>query len=171
MYYHNTRIRILGVNAMDLHPEDIIISIINIVILFFLLRLILWKRVITFLRERTERIDGEMEEAKNQRIEAEAMLSEYNEKFDKIEERGRELMATSQKRANKESEKILADARERTKIMTQEAQAHIAIEKKLALEEAQWEIAELATNMASQILEREVSAADNAHVVDEFFKE
>lgn len=156
---------------MDFHFEDIIISIINIAILFFLLRLILWKRVITFLRERAERIDGEMEDANNRRMEAETMLSEYNEKFGEIEERGRELMAMSQKQANKESEKILADARDKTKAMVQDAQAHIAMEKKLALEEAHSEIAELATIMASQILDREISAADNSHIVEEFFKE
>ncbi|MCL2426972.1 MAG: F0F1 ATP synthase subunit B [Oscillospiraceae bacterium] len=154
---------------MDLHPVDIIISLINIVVLFILLRLILWKHVIRFLAEREGRVKGEMDDAEKRRLEAEALHGEYNKKIENIEERGRDMMRESKAKANEESEKILKETRDKARIIISDAEARIAEEKEQALEESQVEVTQLATEMASRILEREVSLEDNAHIVDSFF--
>ena len=155
---------------MDFHPEDVIISLINIVVLFVLLRLILWKHVIRFLAARKERVQGEMDDAEKRRLEAEALHSDYDKKIGEIEERGRDLMRESQQRANEESERILKETRDKAQDIIAEAEARIAQEKEQALEDSRAEVTQLATEMAARILEREVSAEDSAHVVDEFFK-
>ena len=54
--------------------------------------------------------------------------------------------------------------------MLDDAEFRIAEEKDQALEEAHLEVTQLATEMASRLLEREVSPEDTAHVVDEFFR-
>jgi len=156
---------------LDLHPEDIIISIINITVLFILLRLILWKHVIRFLSERAGRVRSSMDDAEKRRLEAEALHSEYNKKIGAIEERGRVMMRESQQKANDEADKILKDTREKAKEMISDAEARIAEEKVQALEDAQLEVTQLATDMAARILEREVSPEDNTNVVNEFFRE
>ena len=148
-----------------------IISLINIVVLFVLLRLILWKHVIRFLGERANRVRGEMDDAEKSRLEAEALRSDYSEKIEGLEARGRELIRESQQKANEESDKILKETRDRAKDMINEAEVRIADEKRQALDEAHYEVTQLATEMAARILDREVSAEDTAHAVDEFFKE
>ena len=155
---------------MDFHPEDVIISLINIIVLVVLLRLILWKHVIRFLSERANRVRGEMEDAEKIRLEAEALRSDYDSKIGDIEERGRDLLRKSQLKANEESEKILNETQKKVKEMISDAEARIAEEKEQALEDAHMEVTQLATDMAAKILEREVSTEDNANVVDEFFK-
>ena len=156
---------------MDFHPEDVIISLINITVLFILLRLILWKHVIRFLSEREGRVRGEMDDAEKRRLEAETLHSDYDKKIGEIEERGRDLMRESQQKANEESDKILKETRERASEMISDAESRIAEEKEQALEDAHLEVTQLATQMAARILEREVSPEDTKHVVDEFFKE
>ena len=155
---------------MDFHPEDVIISLINIVVLFVLLRLILWKHVIRFLAARKERVQSEMDEAEKRRLEAEALHSDYDKKIGEIEERGRDLIRESQQKANEESEKILKETRDKARDMITEAEARIEEEKEQALEDARLDVTQLATDMAARILEREVSAEDNSSIVDEFFK-
>ena len=155
---------------MDLHPEDIIISIINIAVLFFLLRLILWKHVIRFLAERANRVRGEMDDAEKHRLEAEALHCEYNRRIGELEDRGREMIRESQQKAGEESEKILKETRAKAKEMISDAEIRIAEEKEQALEDAHFEVAQLATDMAARILGREVSPEDNTNVVDEFFR-
>jgi len=162
---------IKGVENLDFHPEDVIISLINIIVLFILLRLILWKHVIRFLSERAKRVQAEMDDAEKTRLEAEALRSDYENKIGAIEENGRDMLRESQLKANEESEKILNETRDKVKEMMDDAEARIAEEKEQALKDANLEIAQLATDMASRILEREVSSADNTKVVDEFFKE
>ena len=156
---------------MDFHPEDVIISLINITVLFILLRFILWKHVIRFLAEREKRIQGKIDDAENRRLEAEARNEEYDKKIGEIEERGRDLMRESQQKANDESDRILKETREKASEMISDAESRIAEEKEQALEEAHLEVTQLATEMAARILEREVSPEDTTHVVDEFFRE
>ena len=150
---------------------DVIISLINITILFILLRLILWKHVIRFLSDRQARVRGEKNEAEERRLEAEALHSEYDKKIGELEEHGRDLMQKSRLKAKEESDRILKETQDKANEMINDAQARIADEKEQALEEAHQEITQIATEMAERILEREVSAQDNANVVDGFFKE
>ena len=155
---------------MDFHPEDVIISLINIVVLFVLLRLILWKHVVRFLSEREGRVRRERDDAEQKRLDAEALHDEYDKKIGAVEERGRELMRESQAKANAESDRIIRETHEKARDIIHEAEARIAEEKDFALEHSREEITELATEMAARILGREVSAEDNVNVVDEFFK-
>ena len=156
---------------MELHPEDVIISLINIVVLFILLRLILWKHVLRFLAEREKRVKGEMDDAAQRRQDAEALHAEYNDKLGQIEEQGQELIRESQQKANEEAAQLITETRNQVKIMIDEAESRIEYEKEQALEESRTEVAQLATDMAARILAREVSSTDNSNVVDEFFKD
>jgi len=155
---------------LDFHPVDVIISLINITVLFILLRLILWKHVIRFLAGRETRVRNEMEDAEKLRLEAESLHSEYETKIEDLKERERDMIRESQLKANAESDKILKETRDKAKEMISDAESRIAEEKEQALEDAHMEITQIATEMAAQILEREVSAEDNANAVDEFFK-
>ena len=150
---------------------DVIISLINIIVLFILLRLILWKHVIRFLAGREERIRSEMDAAEKRRLEADALHSEYDKKLGDLKEQGRDLIRKSQQKANEESDRILKEARDKTDEMVSDAESRIAEEKKQALEDAHLEVAQLATDMAARILDREVSSKDNESAVDGFFKE
>jgi len=138
-------------------------------VLFILLRLILWKHVIRFLSEREQRVIGEMDNAEKRRFEAEALHSDYDKKIEKIEERGRDLVRESQSKASEEAERIFKETRDKAQNMINDAELRIAQEKEQALEDSQAEVTQLATEMASRILEREISLEDNAHVVDNFF--
>ena len=155
---------------MDFHPEDVIISLINICVLFILLRLILWKHVNRFLSDRSKRIRDDMDDASRLRREADALRSDYDEKIGNLEERGRDMVRESQLKANEESDKILKEAHDRARMVISDAEARAAEKKDEALQEANQDIAQLATEMAARILEREVSPEDNANVVDEFFR-
>jgi F-type H+-transporting ATPase subunit b len=155
---------------LDIHPVDVIISLINITVLFILLRLILWKHVIRFLAEREKRVHGEMDDAKKRRLEAEALHSDYEEKVGQLEERGREMLRESQLKASEEADRILMDTNNKANMIIRDAQARIAIEKEQAFKDAQVEVTLLATDMAARILKREVSAEDSTNAVDEFFK-
>ena len=156
---------------MDFHPVDIVISIINIAVLFILLRLILWKHVDRFLKARSERVKAELANVEKLRLEAEALRKEYEDKLDGIELRGHELMRESQIKASEEEAEILAEAREKARVMLKEARDRVAEEKERAILGAEREIAQLATDMAARILKREVSGDDTKSAVEDFFRE
>ena len=155
---------------MDFHPIDIVISIINITVLFILLRLILWKHIDRFLKARSDRIKSELAGIEKLRLETEALKKEYEDKIEGIELRGHELMRESQIKASEEEAEILAEAREKARAMLSEARDRITEEKERAILSAEHEIAQLATDMAARILKREVSGDDTKFAVEDFFR-
>jgi len=156
---------------LEIHPVDVIISLINIIVLFILLRAILWKHVNRFLSERKARVQKEMDDAAEARKNAEALQAEYKQKLSELEGRGKEIISESRRKANEESTKIIDEAKVTATTMINEADERIEASKKQALLEAHAEVTNLATEMASRILKREVESADNARAVDEFFRE
>ena len=156
---------------MDFHPVDILISIINIAVLFLLLRLILWKHINRFLLARSTRISSELENVEKLRLDAETLRKEYEEKMEGLELRGREIMRESQIKASEEEIEILNEAREKAQDMLREARDRIAEERERAIVSARHEVAQLATDMAARILRREVSEDDTKIAVEDFFRE
>jgi len=154
---------------LEFHLEDVIISLINIVVLFFLLRLILWKHVIRFLAERAKHVQDIIDDAEQQRIDAEALRDEYLDKIDKIDDYKKQMILEGRQKASKESELIMNEAREKANQLLNEAENRIEEEKELALEEIQVDVTQLATEMAARILKREVSPQDNINIVEDFF--
>jgi F-type H+-transporting ATPase subunit b len=156
---------------MEFHPVDILISLINIVVLFILLRLILWKYIFRFLSARADRVRAELDDVEARRQGADALRLEYEEKIESIEERGRDLMRESQIKASEEADEIIREARENVRVMLNESRQRIEEERERAIENAHHDIAQIATDMAARILRREVSHADSKSAVDHFFSE
>jgi len=158
-------------SILEFHPVDILISLINITVLFILLRLILWKFVNNFLSARAKRVRLELEDVEKRRLDADALRAEYEEKLENINVCERDLMRECQIKASVEAEEILNDAREKASLMINDARERIAEEKERAIINARHEVAQLATDMAARILKREVSSEDSINAVNDFFRD
>ena len=156
---------------MDFHLEDLIVSIINIMVLAVLLRLILWKPVSRFLAERSARVRSELESAEKALEDAEALKLEYKVQLDNYRSKGEDLLRESRVSASCEADKIIKEAEEEAGNMLREARKRIEAEKRQAIDGARHEVAQIAANMAVQILRREISAADSASAAEDFFHE
>jgi F-type H+-transporting ATPase subunit b len=154
-----------------LQISDILYHILNILVLFWLLRLILYKPVSRFMTQRTERIESGLRDAESKQKEALELKAQYENVLESSEEKGQELIRESQAKASREAEIILADARDRADRMIQSAKAQIEDEKNKAIAEARSEVAQLAVQIAARILRREVSSVDNTAAVEGFFHE
>ena len=156
---------------MDIHPVDLLLHVLNIVVLFVLLRMILWKPIIRFLTARQEEIDTRLRESKEMLAEAAHMKAGYEADIGNLEERGRVIVRESEMKAAASSEEILGNARADSEVMLEEARARIEKEKTQAIVSAHLEVARLATDMAARILRREVTVRDTQAAVDGFFSE
>lgn len=156
---------------MDLSPSEILIHIINILVLFILLRVILIKPITNFLSARKNRIDGDLKDAETKKAEALDMKSAYEKRMETYEEEGHEIIRKSEVKASEEATAIVKEARGQAERIVADAHQKTVAEKAQAVAEARTEVALLATEIAARILKREVSVADNKAVADEFFSE
>lgn len=156
---------------MELYPLDILIHIINVIVLFLLLRLVLFKPVSRFLKERSERIDDQLSEAEARLHEAEALKQEYAQQLEKAVEEGHNIIRDSKTKAAREAQVILSVAKAQADKLLDETQQQIAKERDRALEQMRQEVAQLSVDIAARILKREVNEADNLVLAESFFRE
>ena len=156
---------------MEFHLEDLLISIINITVLFILLRLILWKFINRFLSARAERVRADREDIEKCRLDVDALKQEYEDKLEGIESQGRDILRESQIKASEEADEIVKDAREKARLMMIDARERINEERERAIENTRVEVAQIATDMAARILRREVSSDDSKSAVEDFFND
>ncbi|MDR0838931.1 MAG: F0F1 ATP synthase subunit B [Oscillospiraceae bacterium] len=154
-----------------LEPVDVLLHCVNILVLFVLLRLILWRPMTKYLEARAGRVKEELDDAARTKSEAEEMRAEYEKSISDLEERGREIMRDSQIRAGAQATEITDAAKGQAEKMLSDAKERIDAERQDAVNAARHDIAQLATEMASRILRREVSLDDNISAARDFFEE
>jgi F-type H+-transporting ATPase subunit b len=88
----------------------------------------------------------------------------------RVQEDSEGLLRVSRQNANRKAEEIIADAEKQAEEFIRQARKQIADEQKLARQEMRDQIVDLAVDMASRILEREVTAEDHKRIVERFLK-
>jgi F-type H+-transporting ATPase subunit b len=156
---------------VELYPLDILIHIINIIVLFLLLKKILFKPVSRFLAERSERIRSQLSEAETALREAEETKSKYQLQLEHAVGEGHDIVRASKTKATQEAQLILADAKVQADRALEEGRGKIAKEKDRALEQMRQEVAQLSVDIAARILKREITETDNIALTEEFFRE
>jgi len=156
---------------LDLHPVDILFHIINIIVLFILLRILIWKPVVKFTSARAAKVKTELDDATSAKSIALAMKTEYEQNLARLDAQGAEIIHSRQEKATEEAHAIIKNAQVAANNIMADAREKIENEKKKAVASAGNQIVQLATVMASRVLKREVAAADTKSVVEDFFNE
>lgn len=141
---------------------------VNILILFVFLRLILYKPVKKFMQERQLRFAAQQEDIAAQQAQAQALKDEYDELLTKAHDEGENIIRESRMQANQRAETILTDAREQATEIVERSRREVAEERRVAKQAMHDEIANLAIDISTKILEREVSAEDSKGIIDKF---
>lgn len=150
---------------------DVVINVINILILFFVARALLYKPVKKFLNARREKEAKALEEAKCLQNEA----RESKEKYDALltDAEGEKERAVRQVRAEaeKQAEKIISDAQREASVLKNRTAAAAEAEREKLLQDARNEISELAIELSGKIMGREVTDEDNVNIINSFFSQ
>ncbi len=155
---------------MELYPSDILIHCINIIVLYILLRAILFKPVRAFMLERSKKIQEQMKEAEANERASEEVRKEYKDKIAAAENEALEIKKEGEHAAMESADAILAAAKRDAEQILSDAREKAAAESRQAEMEMQDQLLDAAVDMASLILKREVRPEDNKAVVEEFLK-
>ena len=153
----------VGVNFFTM-----IFAWINLVILYFFLKKLLFKPVKKMIDSRQQEIDDMYSEAETSRTDANEMKAEYEKKIAAANEESEEILRTAVRRAQLREEEILKEADEKAARTLERAEEQIALEKKRAINEVKDEVSSIAIDIAEAVIERDVSRADHEALIDEF---
>ncbi len=151
-------------------PWNVIAQICNLFIQMLLIKKFLFKPIREVLEKRKAKADAEIADATKAKDEALAMKAEYEQNMQEAREKANEILSTAQKTATLKSEEILKDASRQAIAIKTKAERDIEQEKRKAVNEIKDEIGSMAMEIAGKVIEREISEADHAKLINEFIE-
>ena len=148
-----------------------IITIINITVLFFVLRAILFKPVTKFMDDRSRRIQDSIEQSERDKAQAKAMLAEYEAHLKTAETEAGTIIRTARENAKIEAEKIIADGRASAEAMLVNTRRQLEMEQKAAIAAFRKEAAVLVVAASGRLMGREINTEDNRQYADMLLNE
>ncbi|MEG0256956.1 MAG: F0F1 ATP synthase subunit B [Christensenella sp.] len=155
---------------MEINFVEILLYIVNIIILFFFLRWLLYKPITKFLNNRTNAIQKQIDEAAQKYSDAEQIKAKYDEMMENAQDLATELINKSKSVADEQARQIVCEAEEDAAEIKSRTEKHIESQKQQAVLEMRSEVTRMAIQIAEKVLEREVSYEDNKNVINEFFE-
>lgn len=148
---------------------DLLINILNIIILFVIVKALVYKPVRKFLDERTAKVNEETTKAQKILDEANVTLKMKDSILEEGRKTAEEEASKIYEEARANADLIVDEAKKKAKALEEKANAEIKAEKETMIASSKDEIAEIAVNIAERILERETNEEDNKKIVDDFF--
>ena len=145
-------------------------QICNLMIQLVIFKKFLLKPIKQVIADRKAKADSEIADAQKLRTEAEAMKAEYEQNLQNARTEANQIVTAAQKTATARSEEIVGEARAQAAALKQKAEADIAQERKKAVNEVKDEIGGIAMEIASKVVEREISEKNHKDLIDEFIK-
>ena len=147
--------------ALGISPNLLITQIINFVILFVLLRLLLYKPILGMLDSRKQKIQESLEYAERVKRDAAEQQKEFDRKLEEARRAAQTAAATATQVGEKEREAILAQAREEARKLVEQAKGQIEYERKQMMSDLREEVVRLSLLAAQQVVSQ--SLDDQAH--------
>lgn len=139
---------------LDFQVSTIVFTVINLLVLYFILRKLLFGRVNAVLEQRAARVKETIDSAEASKCQAEELRAEYEDKLTDARQEAAKLVADAQNRAQRAYEAKMADAETDAKRLRSEAEAQIASERDAMLRGARNEVASLALLAAAKVAQR-----------------
>ncbi len=161
--------RIFNLDAQLIH--DAIILAVNIFILFLLGSYFLFNPVRKLLKDRQDRVQADMDEAKKNREDALALKEQYDEQIKNADKEADRILADARKQALAREEIIISEAREEADRIIKRAGSEIELEKKKAADDIRKEIISVAAVMAGKAVRNSINADIQESMIEETLNE
>ena len=144
----------------------IVISLANLVILFLILKKLLFKPVKKIVDKRQKEIESEYKKAEKTQAEADAIKAEWEGKMATAEAEADKIISDAVERADSRNEVMLYESREKADQIIRKAKADIERERKDARETIKKEIVDVSQALSEKIIGREINMDDHRDLID-----
>ena len=146
-------------------------AIVAFVLLLLILRKYAWGQILTGLQDRENKIKDDLQHARTQREEAQAVLADYENQRKGLQAEGQRIIDEARKAGEAVKVKLVADAEAHAGRLRERAEKEIVAAKETAIAEVYEKSAVLSTEIAAKILGREINADDQRDLVSDSLRE
>lgn len=155
---------------VGVNPWTALFTFCNMMITFLVLRHFLFGPVKKMIDDRQKEIDTMYADADAAKQQALALEQQYQARLSDVRQESDAMLRDATARAQKREQEIVDAARASARAMRDAAEADIEQEKKKAVNELKDEIGGIAMDIASRVVEREISEQDHRALIDEFIR-
>lgn len=146
-------------------------TVFNLLVLFILLRIFLFKPVLGMIEKRKGVIEGALSDADRSRADAEKLKSQYESSLKDAKQESFQIVSEAKDRAQVQYNQIIEKANADASQIVKQANAAAQADREKLLKDAQGELAAVALAAASKLLGTTVDAETNKDMLDAFLAE
>ena len=145
-------------------------TVVDVLILYVLLRKFLFKPIQNVLDQRQKTIEADIAAAQTSKTEAAAALTTAQDKLRNVDNEAAARREAYEQQAEKEKQQLMADAQKQADAIVAEGKAAAEAERQHKLREADAQTTALARAMCEKLLARNLTAQDDARLLDDLLE-
>ena len=150
---------------------NLVWTIINLVVLYLLLKHFLIGPVMNIMDKRKQMIDDGFKNAEAAQADANRLKQEYEAALSGAKQESVQLIEDARKSAKAEYDRIVNEAGEKADTMIESAKENVRVEREQTMKELKSQIAGLAAASAARIIENNADDKRSQDLYDQFLKE
>lgn len=151
---------------MRVEIDQIITQIISFLIILWILSRYAWKPLLKLLDDRKEKIRADWSEIDKQKMDAQKLISEYQEKLKQLDIQALQKMNQVIEEAKVQSQAIQEEAHRQAKVIILHAQEDLQKEFQQAKVKMKREMIDIALSAAEKVLEKNVDREEQKKYLD-----
>ena len=158
----------------NLDPQlvfDAILLAVAVFFLYLLMSYLLFTPARKMLKDRKDRIAGEIEDAKADKESAAALKAEYEAKLKEVDKEAETILSEARQKAMKNQDRLIQEAKEEASRIIKRAQEEAELEKKHAMDDMKQEMIAVASLMAQKVVSASIDTKIQSTLVDETLRE
>lgn len=160
-----------SLDVISINIWNVLISLCNLCILFWLMKKLLYAPVREMLAKRQAQLDAQYANAAQAERSAAADRDLYAQKLAGARDEAEDILRKAVSDADRNGARIVDEARDRADSIVRQAQNEVELEKKKAESEIRRQIADVSAALTEQMLRREISKEDHRELIDAFLQE
>ena len=161
----------MGLKPVVTISYELVFQIINTVILFIVLKKILFKPVLNIIDSREQAIKNDIATGEQAKSEGLAFKEEYEQKLAVAKNEGQEIIKQATLRAEQKSDEIISTAKEEASTLKERANKDIAQEREKVMNELKNDISNIAILAASKVIEEDIDQSKHEEMINKFIEE
>lgn len=153
---------------MELNLSTILFTLLNVLILFWFLRKVLFVPTTNFMENRTNLINNQLEDAKQNQEAAAKLKSEYEQKLVSAELEGKKTVEEFRAKALSTSDELIQEAKKEASFIRERAKIDADREIERAKDEIRKQIATLSLLAASKSIGEQLDENKHHVLIQEF---
>jgi F-type H+-transporting ATPase subunit b len=161
-------VEVQTLDVISVNVWSILISLCNLLILYFIFKKLLFGRVKKIMSERKQAVQTVYDDATRAREEAENDRELYKSRLNQADNEADRILEDARIRARARENEIIEDAKRRASDTMRRADESIELDRRRAVNELKNEISGLSIDIAEKVIEKEINPYDHRRLIDGF---